>query len=288
MDELDFSTSHNNLGQQNQRSYDSISLPLPTFQRNENAFSIIPSTTQNSLNDGYQTNNRLVHNPVNFLFDQREIETQILQNEIHTINNLFQPPNNDNEIQEISQVNVISRNNTALCKSFVLLADCIPKLFEGNLHYGGLSRKELRGLKTEKYKPSKPISCAQRFLSGHSQQGEKISKENTITDLESGLNLSKHQKFIDFFKKKIKLKNSLKEQTNINNSHLDSADCCAVCIAEFVKGVKIRTLKCKHYYHKSCIDKWFVQHRKCPLCMFDAVGRMESILEEIPSPSEDI
>ncbi|KAJ3379379.1 hypothetical protein HDU92_006716 [Lobulomyces angularis] len=259
MDELDFSTSHNNLGQQNQRSYDSISLPLPTFQRNENAFSIIPSTTQNSLNDGYQTNNRLVHNPVNFLFDQREIETQILQNEIHTINNLFQPPNNDNEIQEISQVNVISRNNTALCKSFVLLADCIPKLFEGNLHYGGLSRKELRGLKTEKYKPSKPISCAQRFLSGHSQQGEKISKENTIT-----------------------------EQTNINNSHLDSADCCAVCIAEFVKGVKIRTLKCKHYYHKSCIDKWFVQHRKCPLCMFDAVGRMESILEEIPSPSEDI
>ncbi|KAL6223000.1 hypothetical protein ACLB2K_006390 [Fragaria x ananassa] len=42
---------------------------------------------------------------------------------------------------------------------------------------------------------------------------------------------------------------------------------CSVCLSEFEEGEKIRQLKCKHRFHKDCVDKWLQQYwAKCPLC----------------------
>jgi hypothetical protein len=42
---------------------------------------------------------------------------------------------------------------------------------------------------------------------------------------------------------------------------------CAICFGEYVNEEPIRTLQCKHSFHRDCIDAW-VQKRKnrCPLC----------------------
>ncbi|XP_008775696.1 RING-H2 finger protein ATL64-like [Phoenix dactylifera] len=42
---------------------------------------------------------------------------------------------------------------------------------------------------------------------------------------------------------------------------------CAVCLAEFEEGEKVRSLpRCGHRFHIECIDMWFRSHATCPLC----------------------
>ncbi|KAI4345205.1 hypothetical protein L6164_012348 [Bauhinia variegata] len=42
---------------------------------------------------------------------------------------------------------------------------------------------------------------------------------------------------------------------------------CRVCLSEFEEGEKVRNLKCKHTFHKDCLDKWLQQcWATCPLC----------------------
>ena len=44
---------------------------------------------------------------------------------------------------------------------------------------------------------------------------------------------------------------------------------CAICLAEYVIGDNIRTLKCNHIFHKTCIDKWLLMKIFCPFCKID-------------------
>ena len=42
---------------------------------------------------------------------------------------------------------------------------------------------------------------------------------------------------------------------------------CAVCLSEFLEGESLRKLKCKHTFHKDCLDKWLEEYlATCPLC----------------------
>ncbi|XP_050204652.1 E3 ubiquitin-protein ligase RHA2B-like [Mercurialis annua] len=43
---------------------------------------------------------------------------------------------------------------------------------------------------------------------------------------------------------------------------------CAVCLSEFGDGDYVRKLvKCKHVFHRDCVDKWLQQYlATCPLC----------------------
>ncbi|CAI4230579.1 unnamed protein product [Auanema sp. JU1783] len=44
---------------------------------------------------------------------------------------------------------------------------------------------------------------------------------------------------------------------------------CAVCIDPYQTADVVRTLPCRHVYHKSCIDPWLLEHRTCPMCKAD-------------------
>jgi len=46
----------------------------------------------------------------------------------------------------------------------------------------------------------------------------------------------------------------------------NNAESCVICIADFKPGEQIRTLSCKHVFHKPCIDSWLETHSTCPLC----------------------
>lgn len=52
---------------------------------------------------------------------------------------------------------------------------------------------------------------------------------------------------------------------------VEEADECAMCMEPFFEGVKVKVLRCKHYFHAKCIDEWFLhgqqdKSRTCPLC----------------------
>lgn len=44
---------------------------------------------------------------------------------------------------------------------------------------------------------------------------------------------------------------------------------CAVCILDFEADDKCRHLPCDHLFHQDCIEKWFQEKAKCPVCKID-------------------
>jgi len=41
---------------------------------------------------------------------------------------------------------------------------------------------------------------------------------------------------------------------------------CAICLGEFTKGEKLKSLPCVHFYHQQCIDTWLMVGHACPVC----------------------
>ncbi len=42
---------------------------------------------------------------------------------------------------------------------------------------------------------------------------------------------------------------------------------CTICLIEHNDDDEVRILRCKHFFHKECIDKWLNEHSyKCPIC----------------------
>jgi hypothetical protein len=50
---------------------------------------------------------------------------------------------------------------------------------------------------------------------------------------------------------------------------LTSEEECSICYEENVKECVV--LRCKHVYHKECIDKWLVNNTTCPQCRYELV-----------------
>eukprot|EP00730_Choanoeca_flexa_P008785 TRINITY_DN12535_c1_g2_i11.p3 TRINITY_DN12535_c1_g2~~TRINITY_DN12535_c1_g2_i11.p3 ORF type:complete len:104 (+),score=24.95 TRINITY_DN12535_c1_g2_i11:963-1274(+) len=46
----------------------------------------------------------------------------------------------------------------------------------------------------------------------------------------------------------------------------DETPICIICLGQFEVDEEIRTLPCKHEYHKDCIDPWIHTNGTCPLC----------------------
>lgn len=40
---------------------------------------------------------------------------------------------------------------------------------------------------------------------------------------------------------------------------------CAICLEEFHEAAVVRSLPCRHIYHKNCIDQWLCHNPRCPL-----------------------
>ncbi|CAG9782545.1 unnamed protein product [Diatraea saccharalis] len=62
---------------------------------------------------------------------------------------------------------------------------------------------------------------------------------------------------------------------------------CAICIEPYKVSETLRSLPCRHEFHKNCIDPWLLERRTCPMCKMDILkyygfvytGSQESILQ---------
>lgn len=62
-------------------------------------------------------------------------------------------------------------------------------------------------------------------------------------------------------------KNLLKNSTILNNK--DKNEFCIICQEDIKIEEIIRKIKCSHLFHINCIDNWFIENKKCPMCKFE-------------------
>jgi hypothetical protein len=62
-------------------------------------------------------------------------------------------------------------------------------------------------------------------------------------------------------------KNLLKNSTILNNKNIN--EFCIICQDDIKIEEIIRKIKCSHSYHINCIDNWFIENKKCPMCKFE-------------------
>jgi len=71
----------------------------------------------------------------------------------------------------------------------------------------------------------------------------------------------------NYFKNCNDINCALSKPTKIKDSDNILNESCLICIDNYKKGEFKRELpKCKHYFHKKCIDKWLKKKANCPIC----------------------
>ena len=48
---------------------------------------------------------------------------------------------------------------------------------------------------------------------------------------------------------------------------------CAICMEDFKAGDRLRSLPCKHDFHKECVDRWLAVNSTCPMCRASIFSR---------------
>ncbi|KAL0265914.1 UNVERIFIED_CONTAM: hypothetical protein PYX00_011631 [Menopon gallinae] len=47
----------------------------------------------------------------------------------------------------------------------------------------------------------------------------------------------------------------------------EERNACSICLSAFVRGDELRLLRCRHMFHRECVDPWFLQSSDtCPMC----------------------
>ncbi|KAI4314006.1 hypothetical protein L6164_026949 [Bauhinia variegata] len=65
-----------------------------------------------------------------------------------------------------------------------------------------------------------------------------------------------------------------------NPSSIEDVD-CAVCLCKIREGEEIGVLRCEHFFHRICLERWVgfkVRYATCPICR-DLVGQSREITE---------
>jgi len=65
----------------------------------------------------------------------------------------------------------------------------------------------------------------------------------------------------------VTLKNLLKHSSVKLN---DECGFCVICQDEIkIKEIVRRITNCNHVFHMDCVDQWFSENKKCPVCKFE-------------------
>lgn len=49
---------------------------------------------------------------------------------------------------------------------------------------------------------------------------------------------------------------------------------CDICLENINSGDVIQGLNCNHFFHITCIQRWLVDHRTCPMCRSEVTHRV--------------
>jgi len=99
----------------------------------------------------------------------------------------------------------------------------------------------------------------------------ETTRFRTATDLINNRHELIHNKFIELIRRRTNRKDisTKKEYINKHTSLITSNDietACSICLSALNTNTCRQIKKCKHIFHKDCIDIWLLKHFNCPLC----------------------
>ncbi|QPG73036.1 hypothetical protein FOA43_000340 [Brettanomyces nanus] len=88
--------------------------------------------------------------------------------------------------------------------------------------------------------------------------------------------LAKHTRSMCIFKQASKFDCSWKEKTDEMRdeeqyAYYDVGERCPICMIGYQEGDPGRKLKCKHAFHRECVDEWLINDNTCPICRAKAL-----------------
>lgn len=60
------------------------------------------------------------------------------------------------------------------------------------------------------------------------------------------------------------------EHEGMWDSETGKTRACPICLEQYKKGDRLRTLLCLHQFHCDCVDPWLRTNCTCPVCKFQA------------------
>ncbi|KAJ3279754.1 hypothetical protein HK104_001183 [Borealophlyctis nickersoniae] len=79
-----------------------------------------------------------------------------------------------------------------------------------------------------------------------------------------------------------------KAALGVNDLLAATKEKCTICLGQYMDGDELRILKCRHGFHKDCVDQWLVTcHNSCPICRGKGVESTTNNNNSEPSGARD-
>ena len=155
-------------------------------------------------------------------------------------------------------------------------------------------RNQERNLTTSKIKKVKRIRKVRRVKQNNNNiniNSNNNAEENISDNIEQ--NISKTNKIELKYKKKLKYRKSILKklkQSSFNFEIKSQVKTCIICFDTILKKIDLTYIKCGHYYHKACIEKWVLNSSQCPICkgsifIKENIFYLNSLFHEIENDS---
>ena len=100
--------------------------------------------------------------------------------------------------------------------------------------------------------------------------------EQSITNLENIIGAQNYERYANLEDVPVPIKDSalkkipIKLYSDVDKEHkMEKNIQCSICLCEYEKDDEISHLPCNHIYHPDCIEGWFKNSAKCPVCKYD-------------------
>ena len=235
-----------------------------TRQSNLNNVSNNNSRTQNSNlnNDESSTNDPRTPNNLNNN-DQRPINENNTPNNsfnenfatnfAQRIHNIFRNIGNNEEINILPNIQIETHTQIIVSHKSVSNNTKI-EVFKENEHSESTQNQNNSNIDTESTQNQN--NSNEDSESTQNQNNSNIDTESTQNQNNSNIDTESTQN---------------QNQSNESNHNIQNLDNrCVICMENIQEGDIIRKLnKCNHFFHISCIDKWFESKITCPTCRQD-------------------
>lgn len=77
--------------------------------------------------------------------------------------------------------------------------------------------------------------------------------------------------FLSSLDERVKKKSATRKEISalpikkLKSCDIEKGDCCSICLQDFEKGDRVRTLPCTHFFHVKCIGQWLRVNKICPV-----------------------